>query len=314
MLLLPKPQMKMSRCRSEGTKAPQRLPRTNRKIMIPVEPLTATASPESVVTYMGRSYSFSDLCPDRDASECMEGDGSEHSTGEDNNECEVKDQPMLQQQEEEEAPIKRIITPLQIPRRPLAPGISPPAIDRRKRIPVTRAKSSSVALEMMRAKPTRRRPARSKSSEGLAQMVAASREEQPKPGLLRSTTLNAVKSLIGKNDDDVEIEKFGVHAITVRTLNYTQGDVANICNDHEEFVRLKAALKKKGAITNEVLKQGLHFYVAAKKDREASVDRSGTPTRRRRRKRSTRRTLSEEAVTTESVVPLRRNGTTGTIL
>jgi hypothetical protein len=86
----------------------------------------------------------------------------------------------------------------------------------------------------------------------------------------------AVAGLLFKKDDKDNEEKdrrakFGQHSNSVRSLEYSQEDVLGILDDHEEFERLKAALKKKGAITNEVLKQRFHFYVQAKKDRDAGA-------------------------------------------
>ena len=46
-----------------------------------------------------------------------------------------------------------------------------------------------------------------------------------------------------------------------------ESDIQNLVNDREEFLRLKAALKAKGAITNEMCRQRLHVYVRKNRDR-----------------------------------------------
>lgn len=41
----------------------------------------------------------------------------------------------------------------------------------------------------------------------------------------------------------------------------SDSEIQTLVNDHDEFLRLKSALKAKGAVTNEMLRQRLHVYV-----------------------------------------------------
>ena len=60
-------------------------------------------------------------------------------------------------------------------------------------------------------------------------------------------------------------------------LAYTDADLLEIAMDDQEFARLKAGLKHKGAVTNEVLKQKLYAFVAKSKLRKSGsfIDDSG---------------------------------------
>ncbi|CAB9497559.1 expressed unknown protein [Seminavis robusta] len=46
-----------------------------------------------------------------------------------------------------------------------------------------------------------------------------------------------------------------------------QEEIQTIVNDRDEFMRLKAALKAKGAVTNGMLQQRIHVYVHNNRDR-----------------------------------------------
>ena len=300
---------------------------------------SSPSSPESVVTYLGRSYSFKDLFPDLDLSSLGDLNSDSEENEDDGDTSDTDNEQVQQQQQREEVPIKQIMAPARVLRRnpsttastttvgEAATGKKSPMRPRR----VIRTKSAGPGGVLGR----KILPARSKSSEDLSHMMAAVQNRQKEkeeaaskpPGLLRSTTLNAVKSIFGDNSDaDIhdEEKKFGIYSNSIRTLNYTQVDVANICDDHQEFERLKATLKKQGAITNEVLKQGLHFYVQAKKDRDANPQsRGGSSTGHRRRRRiPARRTRSDDQEANESATSrttgrpavIKRSGTTGIIL
>ena len=47
----------------------------------------------------------------------------------------------------------------------------------------------------------------------------------------------------------------------------SDSEIQTLVNDHDEFLRLKRALKAKGAVTNEMLRQRLHVYVHKNRDR-----------------------------------------------
>jgi hypothetical protein len=221
------------------------------------------SSPDGVITYMGRSYELKDLSP------CL----AERETS------------------------------------PTADDRVPPpsnfAAFARPTAGITRAQSagSDVVAPLRHSAPTRsklqtssqtmppsRMPARRvKSGGGLMQMALAVNNPDADtvqqrriggPSRFRSRswgeTVTGILFKNDKNDDDDDDEKdrhakFGQHSNSVRSLEYSKEDVVGIVDDHEEFVRLKAALKKKGAITNEVLRQRFHFYVAAKKGRDAGL-------------------------------------------
>ena len=324
--VMPAKPKKMTRSKSDG--AAYSISRASRTA---AAASSTPSSPESVVTYLGRSYSFKDLFPDLDVSSL----GDLNSDSEDESDKSDTDNEQFlqeQQQPREEVPIKHIVAPARV--------LRPTAVE----ATTGQKKSPRRPRRMMRTKSAGPRgglgrnnlPARSKSSEDLSEMVAAVQHQQkekeeaaakPPPGLLRSTTLNAVKSIFGDHSDaDIhdEDKRFGMYSNSVRTLNFTQVDVANICDDHQEFERLKATVKKQGAVTNEVLKQGLHFYVQAKKDRDANPGSRGTSRsghRRRRciparRTRSDDQELSESATarTTDRPAAMKRSGTTGIIL
>lgn len=99
---------------------------------------------------------------------------------------------------------------------------------------------------------------------------------------------------------------YGIHTDSMRQFGYTAADVTDIIDDQQEFERLKATLKKKGAITNEVLKQRIHFYVKAKKDRDAGLiavppkRRSSSKPSRLRRSRSDEAEAAARAIATTS--------------
>ena len=306
------------RAKSEGAQqATRRISRASRNrqttTTTPSSSSSSPSSPESVITYLGRTYTMKDLFPDLVAASLTD-------ANEQGNEDNEGDRDHHHQQEE--APTRRIIVPAHMMRRGISPKrevlavvAMPGPIRRPRGVARTKSAGPGSLSQKMLVKPTRKMPTRSLSAGGRAQMVASVEERQQasKPGLLRSTTLNAMKNLFGDNKDqtDDDLHKFGIHSNTVRTLNYTQVDVANICDDHREFERLKATLKKQGAITNEVLKQGLHFYVQAKKDREAN---GGTRSASAGRRRRARRTRSQEENETERPVIIRRSGTTGDIM
>lgn len=52
-------------------------------------------------------------------------------------------------------------------------------------------------------------------------------------------------------------------------LSFTETDLLNVATDNEEFARLKAGLKNRGAVTNEVLKQKLHAFIVKSKLRKS---------------------------------------------
>ena len=55
-----------------------------------------------------------------------------------------------------------------------------------------------------------------------------------------------------------------------RKLSYTADDILSIAKNDNEFARLKEGLQRKGAVTNELLKQRLHAFVAKSKTRVLS--------------------------------------------
>jgi len=274
------------RSKSEGAGTlPQRMNRASR--LAPEIVPSQHGSTESIVSYLGRSYSLKDIFPDLGSLSLKEND--KNITGD--------QQEQQQKPVERRAPVKRIVRPSSS-RSPL-PVSTTVGMNGSRRTPA-RTTSAGAALLSATARETGERqerkrevPARSRSTGcvgNLSQMVASIEEERHRqeysslPGLLRSGT-DVVKKVFGDHTED---GKYGIHSDTIKTLNYTSVDVANICDDKREFERLKATLKKKGAVTNTVLKQGLHFYVKAKKDREASLG----PRRRRSRASSARRSAS----------------------
>lgn len=54
-------------------------------------------------------------------------------------------------------------------------------------------------------------------------------------------------------------------------LAYTDEDLLQIALDDKEFARLKAGLKNKGAVTNEMLRQKLYAFIANSKSRKSAV-------------------------------------------
>ena len=65
------------------------------------------------------------------------------------------------------------------------------------------------------------------------------------------------------------------HESLRKKLAYTDADLLKIAQDDNEFRRLKAGLKNKGAVTNEVLKQRLYAFVAKSKLRHSDSNASG---------------------------------------
>ena len=61
------------------------------------------------------------------------------------------------------------------------------------------------------------------------------------------------------------------HQSMRQKLAYTDADVLQIAQNDQEFARLKAGLKSKGAVTNEMLKQKLYAFVANSKVRRSSA-------------------------------------------
>jgi hypothetical protein len=57
----------------------------------------------------------------------------------------------------------------------------------------------------------------------------------------------------------------------VKSLEYSDADVELIAHDARQFEVLKQSLRKKGAVTNEVLKQKLPLFIKFKKDRLAET-------------------------------------------
>ena len=58
----------------------------------------------------------------------------------------------------------------------------------------------------------------------------------------------------------------------------SESEIQTLVNDHDEFLRLKTALKAKGAVTNEMLRQRLHVYVHKNRTRlQSSSHHSAVP-------------------------------------
>jgi hypothetical protein len=84
--------------------------------------------------------------------------------------------------------------------------------------------------------------------------------------------------------DDSEFRNYCQHHPLGRhaqTLRFTQGDILKVAMDDQTFQSLKDGLRKRGVITNNYLRENLHFYVQHIKELEA-----------RREKRRTARTYS----------------------
>lgn len=62
----------------------------------------------------------------------------------------------------------------------------------------------------------------------------------------------------GRRASVCRIHPLGPHA---RTLQYSQNDILKVAMDDETFQRLKNGLRKRGVITNNYLRENLHFYV-----------------------------------------------------
>lgn len=57
----------------------------------------------------------------------------------------------------------------------------------------------------------------------------------------------------------------------MQSLEYSEADLELLAGDSRQFAVLKQSLRKKGAVTNEVLKQKLPLYIKYKKDRLAKT-------------------------------------------
>lgn len=259
-------------------------------------------SPDGVITYMGRSYDVKDLFPSLVTKE--------------------------EDEEEVQVPGRRHRAPARRTKSAADPHSSLSPIRR----PMNRCKSTSDDS----SRPSRRiTPTRTRSGGALTQMMQAlhiSDDKQhpqeatlpppptgrfPPPlsrNISRARSMGAVRGLFGAGED---ADSYGIHSNSMRHLQFNQADVDGIVADPKEFERLKATLKKKGVVTNEVLKQRLHYYVKAKKDRDAGLVFPPAPKRRSRRGASGRlqRSRSDATAVEEQNVmeqpALMRRGTTG---
>ena len=299
-------------------------------------------SPDGVITYMGRTYEVKDLFPSLDV--CAAEEDNSNSS----------DAPPPPQFKRETSGKKAAVSHIDRRRRP--PRRTHSNVERQAplspiRRPASRCKSSSEieppSAETLRrmAPPSRRvTPGRSRSGSALTSMIqalqvsnssdqedddaaaaaaAAACQVPPPPArnLTRARSLgeaaNSVRNLFAGQFHEEE-EDYGIHSTSMRRLQYNQADVNGIIGDQKEFERLKATLKKKGAITNEVLKQGLHFYVKAKKDRDAGIlppapKRRSRGDRMRRSRSDAHKAEGQCQQQDSNNQPLMRRGTTGEI-
>ena len=54
---------------------------------------------------------------------------------------------------------------------------------------------------------------------------------------------------------------FGQFEKPLRSLSFSEQDLRSILENRDDFISLKNELKRKGAVTNSMLKEGIHFYV-----------------------------------------------------
>ena len=47
----------------------------------------------------------------------------------------------------------------------------------------------------------------------------------------------------------------------LRKLSFTEKDLRSVIEDRDDFRSLQSELRRKGAVTNSMLKEGIHFYV-----------------------------------------------------
>lgn len=270
-------------------------------------------SPDGVITYLGRSYEVKDLFPSLVAArtEDLPEDSSRKSDTCSTLTCStLSDSSVKSTTKMSPGP-----GPIRI-RRPVNPVNRADDTGRSSLSPICRPLGRAKSSSTMRA--GRPGAGRSISGSGLAAMRKVVVENEamppPPPGLLRSASLSATNSVrnLFASDFEEEEKDFGIHNNSMRCFHYTKDDVAEICDDKEEFERLKQTLKKKGAITNEVLNQRIHFYIKAKKDRDAGL---AVPNKRRlRRSRSSLDGAADKKPSSSSKgLGLQRRGTTSSI-
>lgn len=265
-------------------------------------------SPDGVITYMGRSYEVKDLFPS------LDDEGSSSS-----NRDEIPAPADLQKDGKKSA-----VSHIDRRRRPARRTVSAAEGGNKSLSPIRRCRSNSFSTVKRPAGltggPPPTRVLLPVPGVQAPNMAAAACSIPPPPShgrLTRARSLGEAASsvcnlLVGGLSLEEE-EEYGIHSTSMRHLQYNQDDVNGIIDDQKEFARLKATLKKKGAVTNEVLKQRLHYYVKAKKDRDAGLVFPPPLKRKSKRmQRSRSEAQKEEVVTEQFTTPvLTRRGAAG---